>query len=143
MAVDVRQLIYISDARYGLDKDDIEDILAASRRNNGQSGVTGMLLYSSGIFIQALEGDPGTVATLYAKITDDRRHDNADILSDRVVDGRSFSSWAMGFVERTPEELGEKIGIQGALDRSQAIARLSQDDTLASSMLREFAEKVY
>ena len=143
MADDTRQLLYISDARYGLTKDDIEDILAASRRNNAESGVTGMLLYSSGIFIQALEGEPQTVAALYTKISDDRRHENIDLISDRMVAARSFSGWAMGFVERTPEELGKHMGIDGALDRAQALAALSEDETQAGNLLREFTEKVY
>ena len=143
MSVELRQLVYISDARYGLAKEDIEDILATSRRNNGEADVTGMLLYSSGIFIQALEGEPERIAALYAKISDDRRHDNVDLISDQTIEERGFSSWAMGFVERPPEELGKRIGIDGALDRTQALARLSEDQTLAGSMLRDFAENAY
>ena len=143
MAGDIRQLLYISDATFGLKKKDIEDILAASRRNNAKTGVSGMLLYSSGIFIQALEGEPETVSTLYAKISDDRRHDNVDVISDRMVEERSFSGWAMGFVESTPEELGKKMGIDGALDRAQALAALGEDQSLAGNVLRDFAEKIY
>lgn len=143
MADDIRQMIYISDARYGLKKKDIEDILAASRRNNGESDVTGMLLYSSGIFIQALEGDPQRVAALYDRISDDRRHGDIDLVSDRMVDRRSFSGWAMGFVERAPEELGRELGVNGVMDRSQAIAALSASESRAGDMLRRFADNAY
>ena len=41
---------------------------------NPASGVTGMLLYGNGTFLQALEGDEKVVADLYGKIEKDSRH---------------------------------------------------------------------
>lgn len=143
MASDLRQLVYISDASYGLAKPDIESILASSRRNNAEAKVSGMLLYSSGVFIQALEGRPETIEGLYKTISDDRRHENVDTVSDRIVSDRSFSGWAMGFVERAPEDVSNKIGINGLLDRKEALAALSANEELVTSMLRDFAENLY
>ncbi len=143
MAGDLRQLVYISDASYGLSKPDIESILASSRRNNAEANVSGMLLYSSGVFIQALEGAPETIEGLYKKISDDRRHENVDTVSDRLVSDRSFAGWSMGFVERAPEDVGSKIGIAGLLDRAATMTALSQSEELAANMLRDFAENVY
>ena len=143
MASDLRQLVYISDASYGLSKPDIESILASSRRNNAEASVSGMLLYSSGVFIQALEGRPETIEGLYKKISDDRRHENVDTVSDRIVTDRSFASWAMGFIEKAPEEVSSKIGINGLLDREEALAVLSENEEIATKMLRDFAENLY
>lgn len=143
MASDLRQLVYISDASYGLATPDIESILASSRRNNAEAKVSGMLLYSSGVFIQALEGRPETIEGLYKTISDDRRHENVDTVSDRIVLDRSFAGWAMGFVERSSEEVSNKIGINGLLDRKEALAALSENEELAMSMLRDFAENLY
>ena len=143
MASDLRQLIYISDASYGLSKPDIESILASSRRNNAESNVSGMLLYSGGVFIQTLEGEPETIESLYKTISDDRRHENVDTVSDRFVSDRSFAGWAMGFVEKAPEEVGSKIGINGLLDREEALAALSESEELATTMLRDFAQNLY
>ena len=143
MASDLRQLVYISDASYGLSKPDIESILASSRRNNAESNVSGMLLYSGGVFIQALEGAPKTIEGLYKTISDDRRHENVDIVSDRMVGGRNFAGWAMGFIEKAPEEVGSKIGITGLLDRKEALAALNESEELAADMLRDFAQNLY
>ena len=143
MASDLRQLVYISDASYGLSRPDIESILASSRRNNAEANVSGMLLYSSGVFIQALEGRPETIEGLYKTISDDRRHENVDTVSDRLVSDRNFAGWAMGFVERAPEDVGNRIGIAGLLDRKATLAALSGNEELATNMLRDFAENLY
>lgn len=139
----IRQLVYLSDAAFGVGKKDIEEILAVSRRNNGRLGVTGMLMYSSGVFIQALEGEFETVGALYRTISDDRRHDNVETLVDRMLEHRDFADWDMGFVESPREELGRRIGIEGALDRDQALSTLGADETLASSLLRDFHGRLY
>ena len=52
----IRQLVYVSNAKYGLGDRDMESILAASRRNNRALDVTGLLIYADGVFIQVLEG---------------------------------------------------------------------------------------
>ena len=143
MTSDLWEIVYISEARYGLGKDDIADIVAASQRNNAQEFITGMLLYSSGLFIQALEGKRDSVTALYGRIVDDRRHHDVDLLVDHAIAERSFSGWSMGFVETAPEDLGRRIGIEGALGRNEAIAVLSRDETLASNTLRDFAEQLY
>ena len=102
-----------------------------------------MLLYSGGVFIQALEGEPETIRGLYKTISDDRRHENVDTISDRLISGRSFAGWSMGFVEKAPEEVGSRIGIAGLLDRQEALAALSESEELATDMLRDFAQNLY
>ena len=143
MTSDLWEIVYISEARYGLDKDDIADILAVSQRDNAQEFITGMLLYSSGLFIQALEGKRDSVTALYGRIVDDRRHHDVDLLVDHAISHRSFDGWSMGFVETAPEDLSRRIGIEGALGRNEALAVLSRDETLARNTLRDFAEQLY
>ena len=143
MAGGLWEVVYISEAEYGLSKDDIEDIVATSQRNNAQENITGMLLYSSGLFIQALEGERNSVTALFGRISDDRRHHDVELIVDRPIEHRSFSSWSMGFVESEPQALGQRLGIAGALERDEALAVLSQDESLASNTLRDFAEQLY
>lgn len=51
------------------------DILASSRRRNAGLGVTGVLLYQAGTFVQLLEGPPEAVRHLYQdRIQADSRH---------------------------------------------------------------------
>lgn len=139
MADRIRQLLYVSDAKFGLNDSDIENILSSSRRNNGSAGITGMLLYSAGVFIQVLEGDADMVESLYQRIADDTRHADIAIITDLMVDERSFGDWAMGFVEASPEQLGTELGIDGALDRTQVLSVLSGAKTGAAATLRAFA----
>ncbi len=143
MAGGLWELVYLSEADFGLGKNDLEDIVAVSQRNNAQENITGMLLYSSGLFIQALEGDRDSVTALFGRISDDRRHHDVELIVDRPIERRSFGSWSMGFVESEPQVLGRQLGIAGALERDEALAVLGQDDELATNTLRQFAEQLY
>ncbi|MGI9133845.1 MAG: BLUF domain-containing protein, partial [Rhodoferax sp.] len=46
----------------------IEDILAKSRQYNPTCGITGILCYGGGIFLQAIEGGRMAVSELYGHI---------------------------------------------------------------------------
>lgn len=77
---------------------DIKDILASSRRNNQQLGVTGSLCLCNGIFLQCLEGDRTVVNTLYHKILVDKRHRGSQIIGYEEIVKRMFTTWAMGLI---------------------------------------------
>ena len=53
----MRQLLYVSNTLSDLAPGALDDILTASRRNNAMMGITGLLLYIDGGFLQMLEGD--------------------------------------------------------------------------------------
>ena len=76
----VLQLVYASAETTPFSDEDLMALLEQSRAANEARGVTGMLLYHEGSFIQALEGDPETVRALYEKITHDGRHHNERLL---------------------------------------------------------------
>jgi hypothetical protein len=90
-------LVYVSTSVEPITQADLEDILAKSRRNNAQNGITGLLLYRSGLFIQVLEGEEDAVLNLYRKITRDPRHAQSMMLQRQPVAQRSFAGWSMGF----------------------------------------------
>ena len=46
----------------------IEAILTQSRQHNPGSGITGVLCYGGGVFLQAIEGGRSTVSELYGHI---------------------------------------------------------------------------
>ena len=54
--------------------DAIESILHQSRDHNPISGVTGVLCYGGGIFLQAIEGGRMAISELYGHIQRDKRH---------------------------------------------------------------------
>ena len=97
----VRQLLYASNTSRDTPDSVLDDILAASRRNNAGAGVTGMLLYVEGGFMQVLEGGEEAVGAIYHRICRDKRHWNTLVLLDRSAP-RAFSEWSMGFERPKP-----------------------------------------
>src|SRR4051812_36074060 len=98
----IHQLIYASRSTRPLSEADVASILAAARQNNGKRGITGMLLYDAGSFLQVLEGEQTAVNDTFAKISDDPRHDGVVVLSRGDVPARGFGDWKMGLLELTP-----------------------------------------
>lgn len=90
------QLVYISVRKENCTDAEIDKILEASNRKNGEIDVTGVLLYSKTKFIQVLEGDKDEILNLYDKIKEDDRHRNVMFLSLRAIKKRDFPSWQMG-----------------------------------------------
>lgn len=97
MNSDLYQLVYVSAATDLFEEDELHDILTVSRRNNQKRGITGMLLYHDGGFIQALEGPQDEVLDLYRKIERDPRHNHAIKLLNGPIEARNFPEWKMGF----------------------------------------------
>jgi hypothetical protein len=76
----------------------IEGILAKSREFNPSSGITGILCYGGGIFLQAIEGGRNAISELYGHIQHDARHKNVVLLHYEEISERRFSGWTMGQV---------------------------------------------
>ena len=75
-----------------------ESILAQSRGPNPASGITGILCYGGGIFLQALEGGRQQVSALYGHIQKDVRHKDVVLLHYEEIMERRFGGWTMGQV---------------------------------------------
>ena len=76
----------------------IEAILAQSRQHNPACGITGVLCYGGGIFLQAIEGGRSAVSDLYGHIQRDARHKNVELLHFEEIAERRFGGWTMGQV---------------------------------------------
>jgi len=83
---------------------DIASILAASRTNNDRVGITGALIFNSGIFAQVLEGEMHEVEHTFERIQRDPRHGDVQILAFDPVASRGFPSWSMGYVGNSRED---------------------------------------
>jgi hypothetical protein len=99
------RLIYVSNFAPGVGTPDINDILRASRKNNEEKDVTGMLCYAPGVFLQCLEGPRAAVNELYRTIAADDRHKHITILEYADTDERMFEKWSMAYVRA--QDLGE------------------------------------
>lgn len=78
--------------------DAINAILAQSRQSNPSCGITGILCYGGGIFLQAIEGGRMPVSELYGHIQRDVRHKDVALLHYEEISERRFGGWTMGQV---------------------------------------------
>jgi len=77
---------------------DIDAILAQSRSFNPGHGITGILCFGGGVFLQAIEGGRMAVNSLYSRIQKDPRHRDIVLLHYEEIDERRFGGWTMGQV---------------------------------------------
>ncbi|MDT8999558.1 BLUF domain-containing protein [Paucibacter sp. APW11] len=92
------RLLYASRAVHALSEADLGTILKQSREHNPSEGLTGLLCYSDGVFIQVLEGGRDAVNARYKHIVSDARHHDVILLSYEEVAERQFAGWSMGQV---------------------------------------------
>ena len=111
-------LAYESQASVPLTAPDLLDLLAQSRENNARSGVTGILLYRHGTFLQVLEGPHAEVDALYATIARDPRHREVSTVLAEDRPERRFPDWTMGFAD-VGGELGDVDGFNDVLTAVQ------------------------
>jgi hypothetical protein len=108
-------LVYASAATSPPSKEDLLDILHVSRRNNREAGITGLLLYSGGTFIQALEGPPEQVQEAFDRILHDPRHRGTEVLLEELKEQRYFPDWEMGFYQVSESDVQEIPGLSPLL----------------------------
>ena len=93
------RLMYASRAAASVDQEELVAILRKSKANNPAIGVTGVLCYSEGVFLQVLEGGRSAVNRLYNRIASDPRHTQVELLSYAEIGERRFAGWSMGQVD--------------------------------------------
>ena len=99
------QLIYLSSLADIKLEPEIGKILESSVRRNEANGITGMLLYANGNFMQVLEGEQQAVEDTYARICADPRHYDIIDLIKAPIAQRQFAQWSMGYQHLSAEFL--------------------------------------
>ncbi len=109
-------LVYCSRAAANVDEAAVDRIIEVSRRHNARRGITGLLVFGSGIFFQWLEGPREEVTDLMSVLAGDSRHDTIIKLSEtEEVRERMFPVWDMELV--TMEDIRDVL--QDALDSAE------------------------
>jgi hypothetical protein len=127
----LHQVAYCSRAAPEVDASTVERIVATARRTNPAQGITGLLVFGSGVFFQWLEGPRDHITGLMAKILRDPRHDEVVTLShSEEVRERLFPDWSMELV--TPDQIREVL-----LD-----ALANAEDEQNSASLTRLLEKI-
>ncbi len=92
--------VYCSRAAESVDDGEVDRIIESAQRRNLALGITGVLVFGSGIFFQWIEGPAAHVEKLIASLHGDPRHHDMVAL-DRSVEKRErlYSNWEMERVE--------------------------------------------
>ncbi len=131
-------IAYTSSAVPGLTEASLEHLLTRARRNNEVLGVSGVLLFHDGSFLQYFEGPPEAVRQVYERIQRSPMHRDIIELIRGPIEERSFSNWLMGFT-RVPESSALQMSNASWKTRlSQANRAASAADSDGLDLLKQF-----
>lgn len=133
-------LVYTSFATQEFAEHDLIQLLNECRISNKENGITGMLLYLQGKFIQVLEGEKLVVEQLYAKIKADTRHTKVIAVIQGNSHERIFNGWTMGFKRLTFEDAEQLTGFRD-IDLFFEKQEMNQDKNLLLLFLEMFYKK--
>jgi len=133
-----RHFTYVSSATHLLDAGELAAILEVSRVNNERDGITGMLLYKGGNFMQTVEGPEQAVELLRARLESDPRHHGLAVLIDGTRPQRIFDGWTMGFREVGSQNLSDVPGYSEFLDTPLTADAFGEDPQASQRLLLSF-----
>ncbi|MFC3122897.1 BLUF domain-containing protein [Agaribacter flavus] len=137
------ELVYVSRASIDFCDDELVNLLKVARAFNNKNGITGLLLFDGkSTFIQVLEGSRVTVNSLFSTIENDRRHENVEVLSKRLVFRRSFDQWAMDFKRIEEQDNRSLERLNGYINYlNSAQSELDNKKGVGIELLQHFKEK--
>ena len=124
---ELESLVYVSSAARPFGLIDIAHLLKRARTRNLEHGITGLLLYTGGNFMQCIEGSPRSVDTIFRIVEDDPGHSGIIQISRERIARRDFNDWSMGFLTR---DFQGHVGAPGETDLVRKV--LEQPDHPAS-----------
>jgi hypothetical protein len=111
-------MTYTSEGQHAFDEPELAYLLQRSREWNQGHGLSGLLLYKAGSFMQAIEGDEKTVLkTFRRRIKRDSRHANIRVLNAGEISARQFPDWTMGYRRVATESEPDVAGYDDFLTR--------------------------
>jgi len=90
-------ILYVSDytgTEAELDKN-LFAICSRAKRENPNHGITGVLFYHNGNFLQLIEGERDELESLMSILAKDTRHINISRMVDEGIEDRGFADWNM------------------------------------------------
>ena len=133
-------ITYECSANKTFTEEDLVDLLKQSREKNTRLGITGMLLYKDGVFLQVIEGEERVVEKLYATIEKDSRHQGCYQLRWEVIRERRFPDWSMGFKNLQDIDIRATPGYSPFMNEPLSSPSLQADPSRATKLLLLFRE---
>ncbi len=135
-------LTYVSSAVAPFTKDDLEALLNQCVRDNKRVGITGLLLYKDGNFMQSLEGPEDHVRRLHGKIAVDARHRGLITLLQGDTAERHFPGWAMSCRDLSGFKPSGVAGYDEFLDAPLTGAEFGGNPNRAQKLLLMFKSRM-
>jgi Sensors of blue-light using FAD len=136
------QIVYTSVATAPFGRTELMELLKGSVRRNTRAGITGLLLYQSGAFIQALEGEKAALTDLFEKISHDPRHHHLIRLIQGPIEERTFPDSAMAFRDLDAPELRRLPGYSEFLNTPLNGELLAKDIPACKRLLLLFKKNI-
>lgn len=133
-------ITYVSSAIKLFTTAELHALLQKSREANLKHGITGMLLYNAGSFMQAIEGPRDSVYQLYRNIQRDGTHNMVTTLIDQPIEQRVFPEWSMGFNDLTGQGNAPVDGFTNFLQDWRDRAEYANSTSYSKKLLHTFRE---
>jgi hypothetical protein len=124
------RLTYASRAADGLSRADLSDIARKAQTKNARLGITGLLLYVDGDFLQILEGPAAPVEAMFELIERDARNKWVTRLATERILRRAFGDWSMGCFEVDAGALDDAHFFRLDAGRTRVRPRFTGDFTI-------------
>ncbi|MEM9387991.1 MAG: BLUF domain-containing protein [Pseudomonadota bacterium] len=98
-------LTYASRANPDVSPKDFQEILRQAQENNRDNGITGMLTFNREYFLQTIEGPRAQINGLLAKLINDRRHHDLQVIESKEIKAREWAQWSMNYASPTEGNL--------------------------------------
>lgn len=132
------QISYLSRAATPFSAGDLLALLQQCHADNTARGVTGMLFYGNGTFLQVIEGEDTVVDELVGRIARDPRHEDIRILSRKALTQREHPDWSMGFERVTDAGLSEVAGLRDFSEADFTPAVLAARKDVVETLMERF-----
>jgi len=134
------QMIYTSAATTKMTPQALQELMEISRRNNLRDGLTGMLLFEDGTFLQVLEGEADVVEKTYERISKDSRHAKILLIARFELEQRTFKDWEMGFFDASGGKLLQLPGYSCFLNKKTVELETLEEGDKAREVLLNFKQ---
>ena len=132
------RLAYVSSALQKFSKPQLLSLLHEAREKNAYKGITGMLLYKDGNFMQMIEGEATALHTLRQSITNDPRHHQLLVIFDEPAETRLFTDWTMGFYDLADPALEILPGFSAFMNRTLDVDCFKDDPSHCLALFNMF-----
>jgi hypothetical protein len=134
--------VYASSASQPFSKPELRALLEQARPKNAKLGLTGMLLYKDGNFMQVLEGEPDAVRKLMETIEGDPRHRGYLALLQGTSEQRLFPDWSMGFHDLAEQSAQKTPGYSEFMNTALTGVEFSQQPNRCMKLLLLFKKNM-